>query len=513
MSQDHHSDKKGVVHRLTAVLWEDHGGKSWFSRWFFHELRVLYFIGRGFGEHQCPLQASALTFVTLLSMVPLLALGVASINGLTGKRALAEHPAAPPSSPRQTSVVSPTPTSGTLRLPVAAARATSTPVEAANVEPQDETLQGNLDGVIRDVLTRLTIDEDVRDRIISYVQKTNFAALKAVGLILLIFTAISALSTMEYVFNQIWGIRRARSVLRKLTDYLFVVIVCPFLLAGAMAMTTTLSRNALVGQIFHVQYVNAAVTRLLKLAPYLSVWAALTLLYLFLPNTRVKLRCALTGGFVAGVVWQFAFGCYTKLQVGMSTYSLVYSTLAALPFFLSWLYVSWLIVLFGAEVAAAYQNSETYLRERMAHAISPAERLRIGLNLILAICSRFRREEPPWNADQLSRYLECPPRLVDDLLADLATAGIIGPAGAERIPAYQPAVPLNNISPARVVEAIQECEEGGMVGTATPEAICARTLMEQWRHGLWRDLGQVGFDVLVEEIRPTSLPVTAEKSQ
>jgi membrane protein len=512
MSRDH-ADKKGTVQRLTAVLWEDHAGKSWLSRWFFHELRVFYFIIRGFVEHQCPLQASALTFVTLLSMVPVLALGVALINGLTGKKALVEHPTAPPTVTRQTSAGSPAATTATVHLPPASSRATTAPVEVTSVVPQDETLQGNLDGVIRDVLTRLTIDQDVRDRIISYVQKTNFAALKAVGLILLIFTAISALSTMEHVFNQIWGVRRARSVLRKFTDYLFVVIVCPFLLAGAMAMTTTLSRNALVGQFFHVEYVNVAVNRLLRLTPYLSVWVALTLLYLFLPNTRVKLRCALTGGFVAGVVWQFAFWCYTKLQVGMSTYSLVYSTLAALPFFLSWLYVSWLIVLFGAEVAAAYQNSETYLRERMTRTISPAERLRIGLNLILAICSRFRREEPPWNADQLSRYLECPPRLVDDLLADLAKAGIIGPAGAEQIPAYQPAVPLNNISPARVVEAIQECEAGGMVGTATPEAICARTLMEQWRHGLWRELGQVGFDVLVEEIRPTSLPVTAEKSQ
>jgi hypothetical protein len=134
--------------------------------------------------------------------------------------------------------------------------------------------------------------------------------------------------------------------------------------------------------------------------------------------------------------------------------------------------------------------------------ISPSERLRIGLNLMLTIGTRFRREESPWNADQLSRYLACPPRVVDEILDDLTEAGILQPAGDGPLPTYQPAVPLSNVSPARIVESLQESEGMGMVGTATPEAICARTLMEQWREGLWRELGDVSFDLLVDEIHP-----------
>jgi len=491
-----HSTEKSPLRRLSESLWRDHDGRSWLTRWLLGELRVFYFIVRGFKEHQCALQASALTFVTLLSMVPLLALGLATVKGL----GIVILPPEPPDSATTVTVQATT-------LPPSATRG---PLVATKVSTQDETLQRSFGKLFRDALTRLTADQvEVRDRIISYVQKS--LALKTAGILLLLVAAISALGTMEHVFNQIWGIRRSRSLLRKFTDYLSVVIVCPLLLVAAMAITTALSSNALLERLSHIGYVNEAAARVLKWAPYLSVWVALAFLYLFLPNTRVKLRCALIGGFVAGIVWQFAFWGYAKCQAVMTNYSLVYSTLAALPIFLSWLYLSWLIVLFGAEVAAAYQNVEAYSRARITRRISPAERLRIGLNLVLAICARFRREEIPWTADQLSRYLECPARLVDELLADLTKANIVMPAGTGRLPTYQPAIPLNNISPARVIEALQETEAGGVIGTATPEAICARTLMDQWREGLWRELGHVGFDVLVEELRPDVLSPAAEK--
>jgi membrane protein len=501
--------EKNHLKRLVDFVWADHMERSWLARWLLGEIRVFYFVVRGFNEHQCSLQASALTFVTLLSIVPLLALGFVMMNylGVLPKEPIAAQvqpaPFAPPGRKdftTQTAVGQTSPI-----IPPA-----SNGADASSTESVAEKRFVNL---LLDSLTdQLTANQvEVRDRIVAYVRNTKLTALTAAGVVVLIVTVISALGTMEHVFNQIWGLRRSRSILRKVTDYMSVVIICPLLLMAAMAMTPMISRNALVSRLFHASYINDALTWSLKLVPYLSTWLALTLLYWFLPNTRVKLRCALAGGFAAGVIWQFAFWGYTKFQAGMLHYNIVYSTLAALPFFLSWLYVSWLIVLFGAEVAAAYQNIETYSRARIAHKICPAERLRIGLNLLLTICARFRREEPPWTADQLSRYLECPARLVDELLADLTTANIVMPSGTGRLPTYVPAVPLNNISPARVVEALQETEAGGLVGTATPEAICARTLMEQWREGLWRELGNVGFDVLVEELHPAAAPVVCEK--
>jgi len=508
---DHESStRRKPFKRFSDFVWDDHGARSWPVRWLLGELRVFYFVLRGFAEHQCALQASALTFVTLLSMVPLLALGFAMMNYLG---VLPSQPAATQVRP---SPASSPPSATTLTVAAVAPPAVPPASDDVTVAAEDQASTGSFVSLLLESLTdQLTAKQvEVRDRILAYVRNTKLAALQAVGVILLIVTAISALGTMEHVFNQIWGLRRSRSILRKVTDYLSVVVICPLLLMAAMAMTPVISRNALVTRLFNTGYIDEALTWSLKLVPYLSTWLALTLLYWFLPNTRVKLRCALLGGFAAGVLWQFAFWGYTTFQGEVLRYNIIYSTLAALPFFLSWLYLSWLVVLFGAEVAAAYQNIESYSRARVAHRISPAERLRIGLNLLLTICARFRREEPPWTADQLSRYLECPARLVDELLADLSRVNIVMPSGTGRLPAYQPAVPLTNISPARVVEALQETVSEGVVGTATPEALCARTLMEQWREGLWRELGHVGFDVLVEELRPEPvLSAVPEKSK
>ncbi|MCX8035522.1 MAG: YihY family inner membrane protein [Candidatus Sumerlaeia bacterium] len=520
-------DNLSLFDRLTEWLWADHHDRPWYVRWLLGELRVFYFVFKGFGQHQCALQASALTFVTLLAIVPMLALGLAMSTGLGLHQALREHLGAtgsqpspaptrattttvpavvPPALPASTAPTNPakTPPVATTATLLAGPATTASAGLVSVPPPQESPAERNFLELLRDSLTtQLTADQrEVRDRILDYVRKTNFSALGAVGIIFLIITSISALGTIEHVFNQIWQLRRARSLLRKFTDYLSVVVICPLLFAAAIAMTPTITRNAVLNKWMHSHAASLASTWFVHLAPYLSAWIALTLLYWFLPNTRVKLRCALAGGFIAGIIWQLAFLAYTKFQAGMNAYNAVYSTLAALPFFLSWLYTSWLIVLFGAEVAAAYQNAETYARNRVTCKVSPSERLRVGLNLVLAICSRFRREEPPWTADHLSRYLECPASLADELLSDLARAKIVMPVGTSLLPAYQPAVPLNHITPARVIEALQEGEGEGSIGTATPESIYAKTIMEQWRQGLWRDLGHVGFDVLVEELPP-----------
>ncbi len=530
-------DNSGWADRLTQWLWADYHDRPWYVRWLLGELRVFYFVFKGFTQHQCALQASALTFVTLLAIVPMLALGLAMSTGLGLHQALREHLRGPVSQaaaapttgtaatlPAMVSPALPAPAAAVLppkAPPVAttatlpAGPATTATVGLVNVPPpQEPAAERNFLELLRDSLTtQLTADQrEVRDRILDYVRKTNFSALGAVGIIFLIITSISALGTIEHVFNQIWQLRRARSLLRKFTDYLSVVVICPLLFAAAIAMTPTITRNAVLNKWLHSHAGSLASTWFVHLAPYLSAWIALTLLYWFLPNTRVKLRCALAGGFIAGMIWQLAFLAYTKFQAGMNAYNAVYSTLAALPFFLSWLYTSWLIVLFGAEVAAAYQNAEMYARNRVTSKISPAERLRVGLNLLLAICSRFRREEPPWTADHLSRYLECPVSLADELLSDLRRAKIVMPIGPDLLPAYQPAVPLNHITPARVIEALQGGEEEESIGTATPESICAKTIMEQWRQGLWRELGHVGFDLLVEKLQPMGKSVLGPAS-
>lgn len=511
--------KKRNGGRISRYLWEDRPDRSWWLEAIVGWLRVVYFVFRGFRQHQCPLRASALTFVTALSIVPVLALSASMLKGMGVDSSLFLRRSDSPrveSSPAD----SDQPTTGTNHLvwisddvtsseilPVLSDEAT-TPLTAgtSGIEPIP-TGRGLLVTVL-DAFTRwLTAGQSaVRDQIVQYVEQTNFSRLNAIGILVLVMTAVFALGTMENVFNEIWHVHRARTLLRKFADYLSVIVICPILIVAAMLMTAAIPMNSLMEKVHGSGFMDSAITRIFSLAPYISLWLGLSMLYLFLPNTRVRFRCAMVGGFVAGVIWQFAFWGYTTFQFGFSRYNAIYSALAAIPIFLVWLYLSWLIVLFGAEVAAAYQNRKAYERDRMMPTISPTERMRIGLNLILTICSRFRAEQTPWDSDQLAMYMECPAAQVDEILDDLADAGILTTAGNGGSYTYQPAVPMGNISPARVIEALAESDSAGVVGNATPEAICARTLMDQWREGLWRELGDVGFDRLVDELKNEKSP-------
>jgi membrane protein len=510
-------------------------------------LRAFYFALRGIWVHRLFLRASALAYVTLLSLIPMLALAFAAANGLglapdfvtsaesESSRRVPKYrqPAAAPAtrSPGFEALAS----SPTLAAGGGNLSSTSATAEPSFLTSQTLPLQAQADAApaldaapssqsIAQMLpkekdlpqrlwdafvTGLTADQvEVSSRIEAYVRDTKFAKLKAAGIILLIIATVSALGAMEEAFNRIWHVHHPRPLLRKFADYLSVVVVCPILMAatiasGATTLSTWLSTSAFASQFYRFGFLNEMVGFALQYASLVSVWLALTFLYWFMPNTRVQLRCALGGALCAAIIWHLSFWLYTKSMASMSA---VYAALAALPIFLTWLYFSWVIVLLGAEVAAAYQNRELYERELMVGAISPAERLRLGLNLLLAICARFRREAPPWSAEQLARYLDCPIGQADEILDHLADSGILTRVGEEKCPSYQPAVPLTNISPARVIEALQEGLGPDACGNATPEAISARSLVEQWRAGLWRELGDVNFESLVEELQKGKRP-------
>jgi len=542
----HHSRLRIAFHDF---LWKDRSDQAQWVQWAIGQLRAFYFALRGFLIHRLPLRAAGLAYVTLLSLVPVLALSFAAAKGLgidmspkpvraaerSGVQVISAIPTPQPTAfPVEPTVAAPAEIAA---APDAVSSATigsptlepEPPVDPKDVvadmivpdrPPSPSTAPAELTSTTaiaqhwRELFfgSRLTAEqaEEIGRRINDYIARTNFGTLKAAGIILLILATILALGELENAFNQIWHVRYPRTFLRQFTDYLSVVVICPVLLAAGIAMTATLSSNTLVQQLYRIGVVNEMITEAFKYASYVSIWFALTALYLFMPNTRVRIRYALIGGLVAVVIWQIAFYLYA---ISMGAMNAVYATFAALPIFLTWLYVSWIIVLFGGEVAAAFQNRESYERELLARTISPSERLRLGLNMVLAICLRFRREESAWTADQLGRYLDYPSLCAEEILQDLTDAGILVASGREP-PTYRPAIPLENITPARILEALQESRGTEAVGNATPEALCARTLIEQWRQGMWRELGGVSFDVLLEEIeRHKSPPVLARVEQ
>ena len=250
-------------------------------------------VAQRFWDDGCLLHASALTYTTLLALVPLLALMFAVLKGLGVQRRL---------------------------------------------EPL--------------LLSRLSLGPEATESVLTYIDHTNVGTLGALGAVALLATVVSVLGSIEGSFNHIWRVRRGRTWWRKATDYVSTVLITPFLLLGAVAITSSLREQALLRWILQTEYVGPATLQLLGLAPVLINAVALGILYAVMPNRRPHVASIVAGAVAAGCAWQVVQWEYVALQVGVAHYNAIYGALAQLPVTLVWIYVSWAVVLAGAELAA-----------------------------------------------------------------------------------------------------------------------------------------------------------------
>jgi membrane protein len=400
--------KKG---NLTGRLWEldpeTLGGPKGKS---VRVLQFLSFVTSNFMANNSMLRASALSFTTLLSFVPLFALAFSLLKGLGAQNRLAPL-----------------------------------------------------------ILTQVAAgSEIVVNRILSYINNTNMGSLGAIGLATLLFTAISMLGSIEDAFNVAWGVSETRSFYRKFSDYLSVLLSAPLLLLAATSITTSLQSKWLTGWIIERTYLGELFFFLLGLTPYLSVWIALLLLYVFIPNTRVRPGSALLGAVLAGTLWQFAQWGYIHFQVGVGNYNAIYGTLAVLPILMVWVYVSWLIVLFGMEVVAAHQQLHTFRRDLRGGSISQSCRELVALATLRHIARAFHDGSAGWGDEQLAGRIGVPLRIMRDILQQLCSAGFIVPAG-NAAGSYLPARELDQIALDQVLQALRGYGAACLIG-GEPEA-------------------------------------------
>jgi membrane protein len=294
------------------------------------------------------------------------------------------------------------------------------------------------------------------DWILEHVRRVNFGALGTIGGALLILTTLLAVGNVEVALNAIWGVTRQRPWARRIPDYLAVVIISPILLGVALSLGASLDSQWLVRKLLESPVFAAFYAAGLRHAPAVLVVAGLTFLYWFLPNTDVRLRSALLGGVVAGVLFSIAQRLYVGLNVGVAQYNAIFGGFAALPLLMVWLYFEWAITLLGAQVAYAHQTLPLYRREVRGTPAGPAARETIGLAVALAIARSFRAGERAWDEDSLSEHLDVPLRTVRDVIAQLEKAGIASPvADSGRSGVWQLARPADRVRVVDVVEALR----------------------------------------------------------
>jgi membrane protein len=284
----------------------------------------------------------------------------------------------------------------------------------------------------------------------------KFGALGTLGGALLILTTILAVGNVERALNAIWGVTKQRPWVRRIPDYLAVVLISPLLLGVALSLGASLSSPWVVQKLLESPVFATLYDAGLSQAPTVLVIAGFTFLYWFLPNTDVRFRSALLGGTVAGILFGVAQRLYLGLAVGVAQYDAFFGGFAALPLLMVWIYFSWAVALLGAQVAYAHQTLPLYRREVRGAPAGPAARESIGLAVALAIAHAFRHGGRPWDEDALSEHLDVPPRTVRDVIAQLEKGGIVAPlADPTRSGVWQLARPADRVHVIDVVEALR----------------------------------------------------------
>ena len=326
-------------------------------------------------------------------------------------------------------------------------------------------------GVNRSFVPRLIeqltqVSPEAGQWILATVERVNFAQLGTIGAGLLFLTTLLGLFSIERTFNQIWGVTRARSLDRRITDYLAVLVIAPVLLGTAISLTTTLQSQTLVSSLLERPWFAFLYGIGLHWAPVAFLAIAFAFLYWFVPNTRVRVEGALLGGVVAAALFTAAQHLYVRFNVGVANSNALYGGLAALPLFLAWVYVSWMIVLLGAEIAAGIEKLAELRRARSGEEPSPAAREAFGLAIAVRLARAFDAGTAPIPADKLSEDLRIPIRSVRAILADLERAGVATCAASpDREDAFQLGRAADRIQVAEIFGALR-----GERGSAVPDS-------------------------------------------
>ena len=403
-----------------------------------HFIHFWYFVGRSFVQNRCLVRASALSYTTLLALIPLLAIAISVTSSLLKKEGEQEIYKAIDKFVSQ--VVPP----ATMAAEQAARGSTNEPAASGPVDTNAVALPAEPDH------TRKTVQNEAAQYIHQFIHNTRSGALGVTGMALLIFVAISMLNNVESAFNDIWGVTKGRNWLMRVLRFWAAISLGPLLIAVALGLAggshfqatkDFLQTSPVVGRL------------LLQAGTLVFIWLAFTLIYQFVPNTKVQFSAALAGGVLGGTLWHLnnVFGFLYVSRV--VTNSKIYGSLGLVPVFMAGLYLSWAILLFGAEIAYAFQNRKIYLQEKMIEAINQRDREILALRIMTCLGRHFQNGEKPANVQEIADELEIPTRLAQQILQTLLCAQIAAEVAGNA--GYVPARPLESINAHDILLAVR----------------------------------------------------------
>jgi membrane protein len=452
---------------------------------FYKFLHFWMLVIKSFARNRGPLRASALSYTSLLALIPMLAVAMSVTTSLLKKEGQEQielfidkfvSSVTPPAETETNSIPASSGTNGT------AVAVTSSDAPDAGAAASGSNFLSNASQNTTNQLTtagpadkpptvekhhevRLTdAQRKVAAQIYGFIKNIQSGAIAGVGMLLLVYAAIRMLSQIESTFNDIWGVTRGRGWATQILLYWGTITLGPLVLAGVVGLASGPHFQSTQKLLEHMPHIHSM---LFKVVPLVVVCITFALFYKTVPNTKVHFSAALVGGAVGGTAWHVnnVFGFLYVSRV--VTNSKIYGSLALLPVFMIGLYFSWVILLFGAQVAYAFQNRSLYLQEKLAENVNQRGREFVALRLMTCIGQQYQRGLPPATIQQMSSELGIPSRLVQQVLQTLLAAHLVAEvAGAEA--AYIPARPLENINAHHVLMAMRATQGQELVTRDEP---------------------------------------------
>jgi membrane protein len=369
---------------------------------FYRTSRVLYLAGRGFLHDNGLHRASALAFDTVLGLIPFLAFIVAALKGFGSYERLMTH----------------------------------------TVRPWLEAILRSM-GDSNDTADVVSLRSIFRT-LFGFLDRTDFGALGILGLVALLYIAVLMLVSIEASMNHIFGAMRSRGITRRISDYSAILFIMPVFgtLAAAVAAVAESVAWPAAGLI-------------LQLASILAMSFGLAMMYIVMPFAKVRVRSAAVGAAVAGLLWYVILLLHVHFQIGVARYNAIYSTFAAVPLFFVWVFLSWVAVLFGAEVTAAHQNLAAFRFRVCGNPVDHAARQFVALCAMVAITDAFMSGKPLPTLPELSRVMHAPDKFVEQVLDTLAERGLLAKGGLEGEPTYLPVRDLAGTDVGVVLDALE----------------------------------------------------------
>jgi len=362
--------------------------------------RFIYALIRDFANGDLSMRAMSLVYTTMLAIVPLLAFAFSLLKGLG--------------------------------------------------------LHRDLEPVLRGFLAPLgPRAAELSGQVIVFVDNVSGFALGSISIAILLFSALSMAHKVESSFNFVWRVDRPRNFARRFSEYLSFMLVGPLIMSVAMGFTATLSSTAAMTRLREIGVIGDMFEALSWFTPYALIIASFTFLYVFVPNTRVRLRPALIGGVFAGILWAGGGSLFAGFVVSVSRYEAIYAGFAIVLVAMIWLYLSWLILLLGAQLAFYVQHPEYLLLGQRALSASNTTRERLALSTMLLVGRDFEKPGHGWRIEGIASQLRVPRHLLEPVATALAESGILTRTNENRL---IPARDLRRISVVDILAAVRSSE-------------------------------------------------------